>query len=719
MNSDREPASSPAQRREEMEMEAEVEVEELDNGDVSDSNCGESYTPADGSEGKDDDSDVRDDEDDEDDDDDDDDDHDGDRNDSDVPSSPPTSVETGSKNDQQTEISTDGYHAPAVETEDEEDTDGVREYFTHHYEPSHDTFSAHRKAWENSSQWEDEDGSPARATLSSPPPARVQSQSSSRKSPAPSSPMFPPRPRQANSTKSHLGHQFTHRPSPTSSASSGSYDAREPHRDEKKPPLVLLHVTLLLLPGTEEVVLRHLTPTTFERGVLVEHPRGDYNLLEELILDGLGLDDDFVPDTTEPEEPAEKTWEQALNILPSPPMKKAWQLRVYASNGLMTPGAWKRVWTEMERIDVEIWPRGYDRNGKSNRSSIGGGGGGHSRATSISTSSVLLPYPLDSAASAADEPDYDDRRKSLIGATAVRHGSGGSSSTATVLTSPTSPTRSRSRTPTTTVAKSRRTRSRAPAQGAGFDFNTLLTPRAVVVYAGINVLLFLYLTVFRVVNFGGAWSSSVAMFRAGEMDGVLVQEVEVEERCPVEVSSVVEAVAEVTEVVVAEVEVNVEVEVEVEDVDVDVEDVDVEVGAEERVLAGDEESDETVPDPEIGSEDQDAQVPITEDTEPRESGEEETTIAETLEGDLEQVLDEDAVAEDETEVDEESLDTDGDAEATVQEEEEVEELESEAEAEAEAEAEVEVEVDAEVEAEVEVEVEEKPKYGFLKGFGFS
>ena len=36
-----------------------------------------------------------------------------------------------------------------------------------------------------------------------------------------------------------------------------------------------------------------------------------------------------------------------------------WELRVYAANGLMTSGAWRRVWGEMERIDVEVGPKGW------------------------------------------------------------------------------------------------------------------------------------------------------------------------------------------------------------------------------------------------------------------------------------------------------------------------------------------------------------------------
>lgn len=693
MNSDREPISPPTSP-------APHEEEEHDSGDVSDSNCEDSYTPADGSDGKEYDSDAAGENDD---DDDEDDDEDNERNDSDVPSSPPTSVETGSKNDQRTvpndiEISTDGYRAPAVETEDEDEDEAhhaQRDYYQNQYEAGNDTFASHRKNWENSSQWEDEDGEPSHVHLSSPPMARVQSQSSSRKSP--SSPMFPPRPRQnTSSAKTGLSHQFSSRRSPASRASSGSYDPRELHRDEKKPPLVLLHVTLLLLPGAEEVVLRHLTPTTLERGVLIEHPRGDYTLLEELILDGLGLDDDFVEEPTEPEEPQEKTWEQALNISPSPPTKKAWQLRVYASNGLMTPGAWKRVWAEMERIDVEIWPRGYDRKIRSNRSSSLGGS--HSRGTSTSS---VLPYPSDGGM--MDDMDYGDdgRRKSLISAAVARrisgHNSGSLNNLASSAPVPTSP--GRARTPTA-APKSRRGRSRAPSTstaGLRFDFNKLITPRAVTIYAGINLFLFLYFTVFRVINLSSAWGISIAKlsspFKSGGMDGIQVYEVA--DGCPVEVSS--ESCGGSVEAVVADI-----------DTDADV----VVVGGEQRVLVDEEERDEeSVPDPEIGNEDSEALAVDGAADFGELEGEEEQNLG-SSEGSQPPIEDGEWLEQ------QEMLVQEGGEEVG---EESPEDIQEGQEGNVDAEADVEVDVEG-VEAEVEVEeeeVEERSKYSFFKGFGFS
>jgi hypothetical protein len=124
--------------------------------------------------------------------------------------------------------------------------------------------------------------------------------------------------------------------------------------DGKKAPLVLLHITLLFLPGAEETILRKITPTMLERGLLVEHPRGDYQLLEELIIDSLGLD--TAPDSDDDNDDDE--WEKSLGVR-RVNAKSAWEIRVYAANGLMTSGAWKRVWGEMERVDVEVGPRDW------------------------------------------------------------------------------------------------------------------------------------------------------------------------------------------------------------------------------------------------------------------------------------------------------------------------------------------------------------------------
>jgi hypothetical protein len=181
-----------------------------------------------------------------------------------------------------------------------------------------------------------------------------------RKSATPSSGKIVPRPsRQSTiSSKPHLHPKSNSRGSNnyySSRASSASYSGMP--MEEKKAPLVLLHVTLLFLPGAEEAILRKITPTMLERGLLIEHPRGDYQLLEELIIDSLGLDEALVPGQEDQEDEMDE-WERSLGVRRLQGKRK-WELRVYAANGLMTPGAWKRVWGEMERIDAEVGPKGW------------------------------------------------------------------------------------------------------------------------------------------------------------------------------------------------------------------------------------------------------------------------------------------------------------------------------------------------------------------------
>ncbi|KAF8535486.1 hypothetical protein BDD12DRAFT_855080 [Trichophaea hybrida] len=161
-----------------------------------------------------------------------------------------------------------------------------------------------------------------------------------------------------SSSKIHLQPQSSSRRTThfySSRASSASYS--ETVQGDRKAPLVLLHITLLFLPGAEEAILRKITPTILERGLLVEHPRGDYQLLEELIIDSLGLDDALVPGQDD-EEHEQDEWEKSLGVR-RVKAKSKWEIRVYAANGLMTAGAWKRVWGEMERVDVEVGPKGW------------------------------------------------------------------------------------------------------------------------------------------------------------------------------------------------------------------------------------------------------------------------------------------------------------------------------------------------------------------------
>ena len=205
------------------------------------------------------------------------------------------------------------------------------------------------------SQWESED----------PTMRQKSTASSARKSAIPSSSakIFPRSTRHStSSTKLHLAPSTTRSRAPqdyyNSRASSASYGA---HNGEgKKAPLVLLHLTLLLLPGAEEPILRKITPTMLERGMLIEHPRSDYQLLEELIFDALGLDDALEPEFEKiaDDDTSPDAWEKSMGVRRIEGRDR-WELRVYAANGLMTPGAWRRVWSEMERIDVEVGPKSW------------------------------------------------------------------------------------------------------------------------------------------------------------------------------------------------------------------------------------------------------------------------------------------------------------------------------------------------------------------------
>lgn len=163
----------------------------------------------------------------------------------------------------------------------------------------------------------------------------------------------------------------------------------------KEHPLVLLHVTILpiVAPYSQEVLesvlpgyvlenwklLREkVTDTMLERGVLIPHPREDYDLLEERLLESLELKvprilacGHFHPeggdgDAIEEEEGYESDNDADIcddcgrrirdGRFGSGTGSKRWEIRIYAANGLMRAGAWGAAWREMERVDVEIVP---------------------------------------------------------------------------------------------------------------------------------------------------------------------------------------------------------------------------------------------------------------------------------------------------------------------------------------------------------------------------
>ena len=168
---------------------------------------------------------------------------------------------------------------------------------------------------------------------------------------------------------------------------------------KKEYPLVLLHVTLLPMPlsyppeiletvlppsilANWKLLQEKATDTVLERGVLIPHPREDYDLLEERLLESLELKMPRILKCghfhLSPEEEAdvENEWDSEAETEAEDADicldcgrrirdgrfgsagtgSKRWDIKLFASNGLMRAGAWSAAWREMERVDVEILP---------------------------------------------------------------------------------------------------------------------------------------------------------------------------------------------------------------------------------------------------------------------------------------------------------------------------------------------------------------------------
>ena len=191
-------------------------------------------------------------------------------------------------------------------------------------------------------------------------------------------------------------------------------------------PVVLLHVTLLpirlhysldlmtaVLPpyimDNYHLLKEKISRTVLARGILLPHPKEEYELLEERLLEGLELtiprvtkcghfhppsfsssdtekykesDDEMkLGDMLDQEGSTDGSVQQRYvaegeikedetddllcatcgrqfldgrNGTGRGPRK--WEVRVYAANGLMRAGAWAAAWQEMERVDVEVEP---------------------------------------------------------------------------------------------------------------------------------------------------------------------------------------------------------------------------------------------------------------------------------------------------------------------------------------------------------------------------
>ncbi|KAI7602891.1 hypothetical protein KC346_g12149, partial [Hortaea werneckii] len=168
--------------------------------------------------------------------------------------------------------------------------------------------------------------------------------------------------------------------------------------ESKQNPLVLLHVTVLpvKIPWRHEVVqeimptpildqiylLRSkLTEIVMQRGILIPHPREEYDLLEERVLEALELRQERITKDGHfhrPRGSASSIWtsdstdsglgssvEAASDPECCPTCSYGasesastgvWKINIYAANGLMRAAAWSAAWSEMERVDVEILP---------------------------------------------------------------------------------------------------------------------------------------------------------------------------------------------------------------------------------------------------------------------------------------------------------------------------------------------------------------------------
>jgi len=170
---------------------------------------------------------------------------------------------------------------------------------------------------------------------------------------------------------------------------------------KKEFPLVLLHCTLLpptiLLHSTnyDDSLISELLPEEYKkrwialrdkvvgdaevrtRGILISHPREDYELLEERLLESLDLEkprirhNHYFPtdnsgadsgfesgslsgDDADFDSSADIKCPDCGRRLRPDEVNRKWEIKVFAANGLMRAGAWDAAWQDMEKVDVEV-----------------------------------------------------------------------------------------------------------------------------------------------------------------------------------------------------------------------------------------------------------------------------------------------------------------------------------------------------------------------------
>jgi hypothetical protein len=177
------------------------------------------------------------------------------------------------------------------------------------------------------------------------------------------------------------------------------FDADNDNHESKPFPLILLHITTLPVKiswsyqSMRETLPQHvldnlqllkfkLSDTVLKRGILIPHPRDDYELLEEKLLEALELQESRISkcghfrnrhstdsDLTTASSGADSGVDFSVDgsdeehcstchhhLLAAGSGKQKWSIKVYAANGLMRASAWSAAWSEMERVDVEIMP---------------------------------------------------------------------------------------------------------------------------------------------------------------------------------------------------------------------------------------------------------------------------------------------------------------------------------------------------------------------------
>lgn len=180
---------------------------------------------------------------------------------------------------------------------------------------------------------------------------------------------------------------------------------------KKEEPLNLLHVTVMpiqwlyahamntrdtpesmsFIKENWRLLYDKLADTVLERGILLPHPQDSYEVLEERLLEALelpirpraailkcghymGPSDIETPSSDEDDTiHEERTYFQhdsatgrkwcdicrkdvKLENTGEVHGRQRFNVKIYASNGLMRAGAWAAAWREMERVDVEIEP---------------------------------------------------------------------------------------------------------------------------------------------------------------------------------------------------------------------------------------------------------------------------------------------------------------------------------------------------------------------------